>query len=241
MTRPFTVIDCDQRSPEWHAARLGRLTGSRAADAFLKTKAGQWTANRKDLRVAMALERITQLAQDDKSASRARTVRDGVTREPLNRFHYECATGQLVKPCGFLADDELPIGVSLDGYVGQFEGVIECKSPKEATHLETFSQYRAWQRQRDALTTEIERIAFSLDKGDRKVIADEYLWQIRHAMYCTGAAWCDYVSFHPAFPQHAQLVIIRVTREDCQLDAYEPLVREFLLEVDAEVEKVMAA
>ena len=130
--------------------------------------------------------------------------------------------------------------MSLDGYLGDYEGIIECKSPKEATHLETFSQYRDWCRKRDSLTSDIEQMAFSLDKGDRRIIAPEYLCQIRHALYCSGAAWCDYVSFHPLFPKHAQLVIIRVTRDDAMLPEYETLVRDFLSEVDAEVERVAA-
>jgi hypothetical protein len=237
VTRPFSIIDCEQRSDEWFASRLGKLTGSRAADAFMLTKAGKPTANRANLRVAMALERITGKPQDDRGRSHIRNLKDGREREPLNRFAYECATGQLVKECGFLADEELPIGVSLDGYVGDFEGVIECKSPIEATHLETFASYRAYVRQRDALTENL-RPAFDLDKGHLKVIPEEYRWQIGHAMYCTGAAWCDYVSYHPAFPAHAQLVIIRVTREDCNLSHYEDMVRAFLAEVDAEVERI---
>lgn len=206
----------------------------------MTTKAGKWTANRKNLVVALALERITGQPQDDRGRSQIRNLKNGIAREPLNRFAYECATGTLVKECGFLADNELPIGVSLDGYVDDFNGILECKSPIEATHLETYAQYRAWQRQRDSLTTDVDLMAFSLAKGDVKLIPEEYRWQIGHAMYCTGAAWCDYVSYHPAFPSHAQLVIIRVTREDCNLSTYEGLVQAFLSEVDAEVEGIAA-
>lgn len=240
MTRPFSIIDCEQRSDAWFTSRLGRLTGSRAADAFMLTKAGKPTANRRNLIVALALERITGKPQDDRGRSNIRNLKDGREREPLNRFAYECATGQLVKECGFLADDELPIGVSLDGYVGDFEGILECKSPIEATHLETYAQYRQWQRERDAITSDVDLMAFSLNKGDVKIIPEEYRWQIGHAMYCSGAAWCDYVSFSPVFPAHAQLVIIRVTREECNLSTYEGLVQAFLAEVDAEVERIAA-
>jgi hypothetical protein len=230
--RPFTVVECDQRSEAWKAARLGRLTGSRAADAFHRNKDKKFSANRKDLRIALALERITGIIQDDRGSSRL--MRDGIAREPLNRFAYECATGQLVTECGFLADNDSQIGVSLDGYIGDFEGLVECKSPKEATHLETLTQYRAWVAQRDSAATEAARAPFD-------AIGEDYMWQIIHALYCTGASWCDYVSYHPAFPEAARLVIIRVMREDCDLAGYEVLVREFLAEVDAEVEKVLAA
>ena len=40
-------IVCDQRSPEWRTARLGKLTASRVAEAFAKLKSGGEAAGRK--------------------------------------------------------------------------------------------------------------------------------------------------------------------------------------------------
>ena len=37
----FTIIDAEQRSHEWFAARCGRLTGSRAADMLATIKKGE--------------------------------------------------------------------------------------------------------------------------------------------------------------------------------------------------------
>lgn len=234
--RPFTVVECEQRSEAWHTARLGRLTGSRSAGAFMKTQAGKWSANRKNLIAALVLERITGLPQDDRGPSRALNVRDGVAREPFSVFSYECLTGTIVRSCGFVADDDLPIGVSLDGYLGDFEGIIECKGPIPATHLETL---KARQLYRVALE-QIEN-PVTIKEHFRDQIPEIYRWQIKHGLYCTGAYWCDYISHHPAFPEHLRSVIIRVTREDAaaELVEYEGLVRDFLAEVDAEYTRVM--
>lgn len=222
--RPFTVIACDQRSDEWRTARLGRLTGSRAAGAFGTTKAGQWSADRKNLKTELMLERLTNQPQE--RAVGGYQVRDGVAREPMARFTYECVTGTVVRQCGFVSDNEIPIGCSPDGVVGDFEGLVSIKSPIAATHLATLVVYRQQQKAETPGPASL-------------VVPIEYLHQIRHELYCTGAAWCDYVSYHPAFPPSLQLVIVRIARTDVDLAAYEGLVRDFLSEVDAEYTRVM--
>ena len=61
--RRVTIIDAPQRSPEWGAARLGRLTGSCIGDAFAKTKSG-WSTSRRNLRMRLVLERILGTSQE---------------------------------------------------------------------------------------------------------------------------------------------------------------------------------
>ena len=39
--RAFRVVEAEQRSPEWFAARLGRLTGSVAGDMVATIKSGE--------------------------------------------------------------------------------------------------------------------------------------------------------------------------------------------------------
>ena len=222
--RPFTVIDCDQRSDQWKAARIGRLTGSVAAEAFATTQKGAWSADRKNLRTRLVLERLTNQPQERPVGGYQ--VRDGIAREPMARYKYECLTGAVVRQCGFVSDNEIPIGCSPDGVLGDFEGLVSIKSPIAATHLATLTVYRQQQKAETPGPASL-------------VVPIEYLHQIRHELYCTGASWCDYISFHPAFPASLQLVIVRVARTDVDLAAYEGLVRDFLAEVDAEYVKVM--
>lgn len=225
--KPFTIINCAQRSPEWMAARLGRLTGSKAADAFATTKTGAYTAYRKNLLVQLVLERLT-----GRSAEKPVTgpqVRDGIAREPFARFHYEQVTGQLVREVGFCADNEAPIGCSPDGVIGDFEGLVSIKCPLAATHLASLTAFRA------IPATDLETV---VAKARLSVVPSDYLMQIRHELYVTGASWCDYVSYDASFPVGLQSVIVRVLREDVDLVAYARDVQAFLAEVDADVARV---
>src|SRR3990167_2016704 len=128
------VIDVDQRSEAWFQASRGRLTASRAADCLATIKSGE-AAARRNLRAQLVLERITGKSQEGGFQSKA--MLDGIEREPDALLAYEAATGRLVKRTGFVQHDELMAGCSLDGHVGHWEGIVECKCPIAATHFAT--------------------------------------------------------------------------------------------------------
>jgi hypothetical protein len=50
-------------------------------------------------------------------------------------------------------------------------------------------------------------------------------------MACTGAKWCDFVSFDPRVPEDLQLLVVRVERDQEYIDAMEVEVKQFLSEV----------
>ena len=50
------IINVEQRTPEWFAARLGRVTGSRARDVIATIKSGE-AAARRDYRMELIVER----------------------------------------------------------------------------------------------------------------------------------------------------------------------------------------
>lgn len=206
--RSFTVLDAPQRSPEWTAARLGRLTGSRAA-AMLATVKGGESAGRRNLRAQLALERVTGRPHDSTFQSAA--MQTGRDREPAARAWYEALTGALVTETGFLAARTQPIGVSLDGHVGAFEGILEIKCPAVATHL-------------DALMT--------------GRISGAHHTQIVHALYVSGARWCDWVSFNPEFPPALRARIVRVERDEREMASYALAAALFLREVETAVERL---
>ena len=52
------VIDCEQGSPEWFSARLGKVSASRMADMTAKTKTG-WGASRANYAAELVAERLT--------------------------------------------------------------------------------------------------------------------------------------------------------------------------------------
>jgi len=204
----FDVLTTDQRSPEWFAARLGRLTGSRASDAFATVAKGE-AAARRNLRTQLVLERLMNVVQEDNFQSY--DMRRGTELEPIAFAAYEALTGTIVHRAGFLAHPELMAGCSVDGEIGHFTGLIEIKCPKAATHLGYLRSQR---------------------------VPEDYLTQVRHCLWVTGAIWCDFISFHPAFPESLRLLITRVAMSAAERAGYELNVRQFLREVDAEFAEV---
>jgi putative phage-type endonuclease len=201
----FTVIDALQRSPEWFAARVGLVTGSRAADVVATIKSGE-AAARRDYRLQIVTERLTGVPQEDGYTNAA--MQWGIDHEAEAFAAYEAQSGLLVTRTGFLRDDERPIGCSLDGHIGAYEGVLEVKCPKSSTHL---SYLR------------------------RGVVPVDYYPQIAHNLLVTGAAWCDFVSFDPRFPPDLQVFVRRILRGDVGIPAYTDALDVFLSDVAADL------
>jgi hypothetical protein len=57
-------------------------------------------------------------------------------------------------------------------------------------------------------------------------------------MACTGAEWCDFVSFDPRLPEELQLFIVRVNRDQEYIDNMEVEVKKFLKEVEETINKL---
>ena len=226
MSKPFTVYTVPQGSVEWKQLRAGMFTASRADDAFATTKKGDFTAERKNLRSELALARLTGKPKEEGYQSKA--MRDGMAREAGAIRAYENIHGVIVRSCGFVRDNDAPIGCSPDGVIGDFEGLVQAKCPLQATHLASL------QMMRRSRSEEVVTVRGNLFRTTTLVVPDEYLWQICHELYVTGASWCDYFSYHADFPEPLRAVTIRVTREDVDLAEYAHQVRTFLDEVDAE-------
>lgn len=208
---PFVLVDCEQRSPEWRQARLGRLTGSSAAEMLSSTKSGGEAAARRNLRVQLVLERITGRSLESGFESAA--MIQGREREADAVGAYEAFTGDILQRSGFLAHPELMAGVSLDGHLGNFDRVVEIKSPTPAIHLEYLRSGK---------------------------VPGDYAKQVLHALWITGARWCDWFSFNPDFPESLRLKLVRVNRDEAAIADYEQKARAFLAEVDREQAELIA-
>lgn len=128
---PVKIHDCEQRSPQWFAARVGKFTASRAADMMATIKSGE-AAARRDLRVQLVCERLTGQSQEDNYVNAA--MQRGIDKESDALAAYEALTGNLAMSCGFLEHDTLPLGCSPDGLISD-RGGLELKCPKTSTHL----------------------------------------------------------------------------------------------------------
>lgn len=210
MTRYITSPH-PQGSIEWHQDRLGMVTGSVVKAVFATVKAGE-AAARADLRVDLCLERITGNVPQDgfKSAE----MIWGTETEPLARLAYEMSTGLDVEESGFVyLADGTKAGCSVDGFVTDTgrRGLVEFKCPKSKTHWNYILAGKA---------------------------PADYLPQITHNLWITGADFCDFMSFDPRMPEGLQQFLIRIERDESAIEAHRAAVMEFIKTVDAQEQEM---
>jgi len=206
------VLDFEQGSQEWLQARAGKVTASRVADIVAKGKPGAESASRRDYRAQLVAEILTGRPQEDGYSNEA--MRWGTEQEPIARAAYEVSKGLFVDQVGLVIHPTINrAAASPDGLVGE-DGLLEIKCPKTATHLQTLS-----------------------DRRIPKQYEPQMLWQ----MACTGRQWCDFVSYDPRLPDHLQVFIGRLNRDEDRIKELEQQVTDFLAEVDAAIAKLNPA
>lgn len=207
----FTIIDAEQRSSEWFAARAGRVTGSKADCLLAKGRGGAESTQRRDYRIQLACERLTGKPQEGGYINAE--MQRGIDLEPAHLAQYEALTGSLVRCTGFLRGDDLLVGCSLDGDIDDFVGLWEGKAPKTATHVGYLR--------------------------DPSTLLADYRGQVTHNLWMVPQAqWLDLSSFDDRLPQPLQMVVVRVMREQVDIASYEKEVSRFLAEVSVEVREL---
>jgi len=122
-----------QGTPEWHAARLGKVTASRLVDVLAKIKNGE-AAARANYRAELVAERLTGKHADGFVNA---AMKWGTEAEPLARAAYEAEFGLLVQEVGLIDHPSIPMtGASPDGLVS-IDGLIEIKCPETKAHINT--------------------------------------------------------------------------------------------------------
>jgi len=134
----------------------------------------------------------------------------GVEQEAAARDAYSARVGELVTEVGFIDHPAIKMaGASPDGIVGA--GIVEIKAPSTATHIEYLFEREPPQK---------------------------YFYQMQWQMACTGAEWCDWVSYDPRMPENLQLLVVRIPRDTDCITLLEKEVSEFLAELDVKVAKL---
>jgi putative phage-type endonuclease len=204
------MSDVIQGSPEWFAARLGRVTASRVADVVAKTKTG-WGASRANYMAQLIAERLTgTVAESFTNAA----MQWGTQTEPDARAAYEFRTDRDVTEVGFVNHPTIEMaGASPDGLI-EDDGQLEIKCPNTSTHIDSL-----------------------LNSG---IVPGKYVSQMQWQMACTGRKWCDFVSYDPRMPENMKMLIVRVPRDDRHIAELERDIRDFLGEVDRKVADLTA-
>jgi putative phage-type endonuclease len=191
-----------QGSPEWRAARCGKVTASRMAELVAKLKTGKPANSREDYLYELVAERLTGQPLD---FFQTKDMQWGTEKEPLARQAYEQRHFVEVEQIAMVMHPVIEnAGASPDGLV-EDDGLIEIKCPRTKTHLMTLRSKQA---------------------------PAQYIPQMQWQMACTGRQWCDFVSYDPRLPEHLQLFIVRVQRDQALIEQYEQEVIQFLVEVN---------
>jgi putative phage-type endonuclease len=133
-------------------------------------------------------------------------MQHGTETEPFARATYEVRNKCFVDEVDYVPHKTIArSGASPDGLVGD-TGLVEFKCPNSTTH---FSYLMAG------------------------VVPEKYKPQMAWQMACTGAKWCDFVSFDNRVPEGLQYFQIRYERDDIYIASLEKEVEQFLIEVDA--------
>ena len=169
------------------------------------------SASRANYMAQLISERLTGQPQDSYTNA---AMQWGIDTEPQARAAYSFMTDIDVSEIGFVEHPVIAMsGASPDGLAGT-DGLVEIKCPNTATHLDTL-------------------LGAS--------VPAKYGTQIQWQLACTGRAWCDFVSFDPRMPEHMQLFVKRVERDDDRIKELESEVSAFLAEVDSKIAALEAA
>jgi putative phage-type endonuclease len=121
------IINVDQRSPEWYAARLGVPSASNFAKVITPT-------GKKSTQVEGYLNRLVAdiLTVRSEQQEPSEAMQRGTEMEAEAKAYYELIAGP-VEQVGFCIHDD-GFGCSPDGVIG--DGLLEIKCPLAHTHIE---------------------------------------------------------------------------------------------------------
>ena len=127
------IAQLTQGSPEWHQARLGKVTASRISDVAAKIKTG-WGASRAKYMGELIAESVTH--EPTPSYTNA-AMQHGTDTEPQAAAAYAFYTDAELELVGFVDHPKIDqAGCSPDRLIGK-DGLVEIKCPQTSTHIDT--------------------------------------------------------------------------------------------------------
>lgn len=190
------IIECEQGSEPWHAARAGAITASMFKVARERLKSGpnkgDFTERAKNYAFRLAVERISGQPLDE--GFETWQMRRGHELEPAARAEHEMQVGVLVQRAGFVMTDDRWFGASADGLIGS-DGGSEYKCLVSPEGL------------RDVLLADD---------------ISEFIDQVQGCMWITGRKFWHFCLYCPALePIGKHLYWRRVERDDAYIEALE--------------------
>ena len=165
------ILDHEQGTEEWLAARLGKPSASMFSK--LITQTGKPSTSAHDYVTELIAERLTGKSEPFHVTE---WMQRGTELEPEAREAYEFISGNDVIETGFILDSSFEFGCSPDGLIleGESLGGLEIKAPKSKT-----------------------MVSYLMNP---QVGVKKYWQQIQGCMWITKRDWWDFFAYHPEMP-----------------------------------------
>ena len=197
------IVDCEQREPEWYAARNGIPTTSMFGN--IVTPLGKRSESQTPYMNQLLAE---WLAGEPVDAFKGNKYTDiGKEREPEGEALYELQSDHLLRQVGFIyRNEDKLVGSSTDGLIydpvlteGEpiILGVFEQKNPKGSTMVEYLP---------------------------KKEMPNFYKPQVQGELWVTDLEWCDFMVYHPLLGHK----IWRVERDEKYITLMSGYVNKFI-------------
>jgi len=173
------IKSIEQGGEDWLNIRMGFVTASKFKDVQAKG-AGK---TRKTYMYQIAAEIITGEREEGFSS---KSIEHGTYTEPTARAMYELDNGVDVEQIAFAHFDDIKIGCSPDGLVGD-RGLVEIKCPNTTTQIETFLSGK---------------------------MPTSHMAQVQGQMWVMDRDWCDFVSFDPRINGAASYFCTRIEKNE---------------------------
>lgn len=209
--RDDSVTHGAQGSAEWFNDRIGKLTASNMGAALSFLKNGGESKERKDLKIAILAERMTDIIREVYVTP---AMLHGQEQEPAAKLAYTALTGTHIMPAPFVPHPTIEnFGASPDGFIAP-DGLLEVKCP-------TSAKFIGW------------KLA--------GVVPEEHKPQMLAQLACTRRKWVEFVAFDPRMPEGKRLFICRYEPTLDEVAAVEKAAETFLAEVEEMFDRVCEA
>lgn len=200
-----------QGSPEWHAARCGKVTASNFAAIMQepRSKSAPWSQSAETYARQLVCERLTGLPQDEASG---KAIDWGNANEEAARQAHEERSGLEIMAAPFVTHPLVAsIGASVDGLIGSAR-TVEIKCPWNSwRHVDVLLEQR---------------------------MPPEHVAQVQGGLWITGREVCDFISYDPRQPARLRAVILPVPRDHKYVERLAERVTAFAQYVDELEERI---
>ena len=137
------IVDCQQSTPEWHEARLGKATASKFQDILSEPRAKKDKDEGKLSETANTymMTLLAEILTGQQVELFGRPLEWGTEQEEPARIYYEFIYDVEVKALGFVMPNEQSlIGVSPDGLVGDNMKFFMKRIYRDDVYIKNLSQ-----------------------------------------------------------------------------------------------------